>query len=248
MITRSDSGAAAPPGQSTDAALLEINRLWTIVRAFSNTAHDVNNALQVISGSAELLEARELDPAVAKRVEAIRGQAAKAAATIERLLSYARYNGAAAVHTVDLASIVESAVAMRAGSLIRARIAVRFDRSDSAPYWIVADRHRALQAVLSLLLSSEDDVRERAEARIDVRLERQGEGVRVSISGSVAAGIELAAPADRSPTSPAGTTGRDLLSAARLAAEPAGQLTVTEGQSGARTLALTFPAASPPPG
>ena len=50
-----------------DEALQEVNRLWTIARAFSNTAHDVNNALQVIAGSAELIEARELDPALRDR-------------------------------------------------------------------------------------------------------------------------------------------------------------------------------------
>lgn len=73
-----------------DDALQEINRLWTIVRVFSNTAHDVNNALQVIAGSAELLEARDLDSAVRRRVETIRVEAAKAAITINRLLTYAR--------------------------------------------------------------------------------------------------------------------------------------------------------------
>jgi hypothetical protein len=53
--------AAAVP----DESLEEINRLWTIARAFANTAHDVNNALQVIAGNAEFASTQALEPRAA---------------------------------------------------------------------------------------------------------------------------------------------------------------------------------------
>ena len=36
--------------------VISLNRLATVARVLSGTAHDVNNALQIIGGSAELLE------------------------------------------------------------------------------------------------------------------------------------------------------------------------------------------------
>lgn len=151
----------------SDDVLEELNRLWTIVRAFSTTAHDVNNALQVIAGSAELLEARDLDPAMRRRVEAVRVESGKAAQTIERLLSYARVARQPS-RRLDLWQTVETAVAMRLASLGRLRITLTMDRGAQAPVWVDGEAGRLLQAVLDLLLVAEDRVAGLPQARIVV--------------------------------------------------------------------------------
>src|SRR5262249_22671021 len=153
----------------SDESLQEINRLWTIVRAFSNAAHDVNNALQVIAGSAELVEARELDPACRRRVESIRVQAGRAAAAIEQLALYSR-DAPESPGVIDLAPLVEAAVSMRGFALARARIGVTVERSDGDPYWVAVERNRTMQALLDVLLSAEASVRSRRHSRIAVLL------------------------------------------------------------------------------
>jgi signal transduction histidine kinase len=229
-----------------DEALQEVNRLWTIVRAFSNTAHDVNNALQVITGSAELLEARDLEPTLRRRIETIRIQAGRAAAIIERLLLYAR-EAPETCGTFDLAPLLESAVAMRACALNRARIGISIERSDSEPYWIAGDRNRTLQALLNVLLSAEETVKGR-DARIGVRLDRQAQAVALSVTAAAGAEANVAqvAPATRRASSVAAvTTDAEIWAAVHLVTAQRGTVHVRRTELGV-TLTLSFPAAQQP--
>src|SRR5437868_2293054 len=104
-----------------DEGLEAINRLWTLSRAFSNVAHDLNNALQVISGNAELLDAPDVEPAVRRRVDAIRSEAARAATVLNQFLTYAR-STPADLGSIDVAELVGTAVVLRAASARRLRI------------------------------------------------------------------------------------------------------------------------------
>jgi len=238
---RSEESVPRPEaaGDLSEAALLEINRLWTIVRAFSNTAHDVNNALMVIAGSAELLEARELEPAVRKRVETLRVEAARAAAAVDRLQTYARAE-AGAVQIVDLWSLVESSAAMRAASAGRHRIVLTVARGDTGARRARADATRVLQALLDLLLAAEDAVSLRRGARIVVSVQAEGEMVVVRVEASSEEG---AGPASPGPAS-ALTAGAQLWSAAAIAAQLGGRVSVASAVS-SRTLSLMLPAADP---
>lgn len=165
----------------SDGMLAEINRLWTAVRAFSNTAHDVNNALQVIAGSAELLEARTLDPTVGRRLEAIRAQADRAAACIDRLVSYVRAESRPPEPT-DLWPIVETAVAMRALSAGRRRVRVAVERTGADSCVALADGARLRQALLSLLLAAEHDLSGHASGRITLGIGRRGARAAVTVT------------------------------------------------------------------
>jgi signal transduction histidine kinase len=176
--------AATRPSEAeglADDTLEELNRLWTIVRAFSTTAHDVNNALQVIAGSAELLEARELEPAVRRRVEIVRQESGKAAATINRLLDYVRMARQPA-ERLDVWPLLDAAIAMRQASIGRSRIALGVQREGAGPAWIVADRGRVLQALLNLLLVAEAHAAGRAKARIDVSVDTAPRGVSITLA------------------------------------------------------------------
>ena len=149
------------------------------MRAFSNAAHDVNNDLQVIGGSAELLERRDLEPAVRRRVQAIREQAAAAAATINRLLAYSRAEPGTP-GPIDVSQVVSAAVAMRRASLSRARIAIDV-ASVPEPCWAVADGGRTLQALLDVLLAAEAMARHRPNARVLLRVEPDGDAIALHV-------------------------------------------------------------------
>ena len=229
-----------------DEALQEVNRLWTIVRAFSNAAHDVNNALQVIAGSAELIEAREIDPVLRRRVEAIRAQAGRAASSIDRLLDYSRGSGEGR-RTVDLSPVLDSAMTMRAFALARARIEITVERSDLEPFWAVVDRNRTLQAFLDLLLWAEERVRTYRNGRIRVHLARDTHAVSLAVtaaSDETSNGKALPA-GNRTPAVASVTTEAQTWAAAQLVAADNGTLVIKEtGPSAA--LEVSFPAAQPP--
>ena len=59
--------------------IVALNRLTTLAKVLAGTAHDVNNALQIIGGSAELLEGHADLPEAARRaLRRIQGQSARA--------------------------------------------------------------------------------------------------------------------------------------------------------------------------
>lgn len=222
-----------------DATLEEINRLWTIVRAFSNTAHDVNNALQVIAGSAELLEGRELEPPVRKRVETIRSEAARAATTINRLLSYAQ-SQPALPQRIDLWPVVEGAVAMRAASANRSRIVLSLERSDATPCWASVDAARTTQALLDLLLAAEDVVARKKNARIVVAVKEAGAMVEVTAVASCDEPAMVGADAAEQEEL---TAAAQIWTAGTLARSQGGAIRIENTANGS-TLTLALPAAT----
>jgi signal transduction histidine kinase len=232
---------AGPPGlvaSLPDEALEEINRLWTVVRAFSSTAHDVNNAMQVIAGNAELLESHDFDPVVRRRIEVIRSEAARVSVTINRLLEYAREREAI-VQRLDLWLVVEHAVALRASSAGRRRVVIAIERTDRSPVLATVDRSKMLQLWLDLLLSAEDAVAGWRNARVTIALRRDGERVLASVS---ATGEAAPHPPETTGSAVRAALTADLQvwSASQLAAGQHGQLDVIDEGNG-RTYVLQLP-------
>ena len=232
------------PHTLPDDALDEINRLWTVARVYSNTAHDVNNALQVISGSAELLLSREgLDERTTRRLSAIRVQAGRAAAMIGGLLSYVRETDEAA-DTIDLALAVGQATAMRAASLGRAEIQVEVTRSQDEPFMVSVQWRKTLQLLLNLFLMAEARIAPGRSGRIDVRLDRAGGSIALTISSHQGDGEPRAD--STTPRSHAALLFADLQreSVPRLAAGQGAVLSMPEVSDPTGRLTLTLPAAS----
>lgn len=223
-----DPASLRPPQAAalSDDTLEELNRLWAVVRAFSNTAHDVNNALQVIAGNAELLEARDLDPAIRKRIEAIRGESGKAAATVNRLLEFARARRQP-VQRHDLAIAVEAATRMRLASLGRSRVALTVRSEPGAPAIVAGEAAKLHQILLNLLLAAEERVAGRPRARIEISIGVEDRQVVLRVAASAAAPAVLPPDASASAyTSDSLTRDTQLWAAAHLAAAQGGTMTI----------------------
>ena len=241
MATPQSAARPEATAALSDEALVEINRLWTIVRAFSNLAHDVNNALQVVSGSAELLASGDLDQVARRRVEAVRTKAAEAATAIGQLLSYARDDGAPTARAADVTTLVQTAVAMRSATLGRARIAVTVDQSTREPCRVTADRNSILQLLLNLLLHAEEMLQSGGGGQIAVRTGREAAGVVVAVEARPS-GPGREGQASLSEVT-AMTTGTELWTASRLAGDARGLLEVTSSGATGVMLKLTLPVA-----
>jgi signal transduction histidine kinase len=104
--------------------LMVLNRAATVARLLSGVAHDVNNSLLVISGTAELLEdgSGSLE-ARTRGMTRIRTQSAKAAAAIAEVLAFTRADTTLSTR-VSLRETATSAVALRSYAISRAGLKI----------------------------------------------------------------------------------------------------------------------------
>ena len=241
-----DSVTATPdPSEET---LIGLNRLATVARLLSGAIHDVNNALQVIGGSAEMLGLRStLGPAEQRRVQAIASQAERIAATLEGLSSITRPDGGGR-QMVDLMRLADDAVALRAFSLSRARIRVTVDRPNGMSCVVRADRRRLLQVFLNLLLNVEKALAGRPESVLHIRFERSDREWSVLFvdSGPGLGTDERARLADGAtrPVLGPGLSGFGLWLSARIAEQHAGRLEVDDAATGT-SIRIRLPAGVP---
>ncbi|HXH24797.1 MAG TPA: HAMP domain-containing sensor histidine kinase [Vicinamibacterales bacterium] len=162
-----------------------MNRSVTVARLLSGAAHEVNNALQVISGTVELLEGRsDLPDPVAKGVTRLRTQAARAAAALERVLAFTRA-AAGSLQSVDLVQLAAECLALREFAVRRAGQTIALAPFLAAPVLVTACRPELQQALLNLILVAEDVIAGTSGAiEIEVAPQEDRASLRVSHTGT----------------------------------------------------------------
>jgi signal transduction histidine kinase len=136
-------------------ALLGLNRSAITARLLSGLIHEINNSLQVISGTLELLEQKPDIPASAgPALERLRNQSARASAVIAdmRLFTKAPVDE---VSRVNLREVVEHCAELRTFAIRRAGLTVSID-APPGDYLLMGSRGQLQQAVLNLLMNAEE--------------------------------------------------------------------------------------------
>jgi len=243
QLTCRSPGFYTPGVTADDAALREINRLVTVARVVSNATHDLNNMLQVIGGNAELLA---LKPGTAepRRVQAITAQTGRAAAALDRLLSYTR-PAEAGRQSVDLEGLIDVSLALRDFTLHRAHITVTIDRVSPAPYMVAADRRLILQVFLNLMLNAERALAGRDDGAIRIGLAKQDGACVVSFAdnGPGFGADALARLADRPPPPLTATlSGLGLRVCLGIAGQHGGALEAANAPEGGAVVTVRLPA------
>jgi C4-dicarboxylate-specific signal transduction histidine kinase len=172
-------GHAPPPVSLPPWPWLErANRLAIVARLLESTIHEANNALQVISGQAELLAARassnragaQLSEMVAQRAGSIGVKARSAAVTLQAMRTFAQHDTAETTR-VSLPLVAEDAVAMRRHALNGLRIEVAIEPA-AGDLFVLASHRPIMQIVLNLILNAEQALRGRPEGRLFLRTRR----------------------------------------------------------------------------
>jgi len=133
---------------------LTLNRLSTVARLVSGASHEVNNALQVISGTVELLlESPDLPGPVTQALERIGAQSARAAAALAGVTALSR-SAIDASAPVDLLAVVSRAAALRRYSIGRAGLTIAVEPGD-VPLMVVGNGPQLLQALVNLIDNAE---------------------------------------------------------------------------------------------
>ena len=161
---------------------LTLNRLATIARLVAGAAHEVNNALQVIGGSAELLQNRtDLPEPVQKTLARIRDQAARAASAMTGVVALSRAQPDGGTYLVDMCDIASRAVELRRYSIGRADLTVRLD-VPPMPQLVNGHRLHLLQAALNMIQNAEQALTPQRAGLIHVEVLEEADHVVLRVS------------------------------------------------------------------
>jgi C4-dicarboxylate-specific signal transduction histidine kinase len=240
------TSTSQPPGHGLSAAqLTQINQLTTVARFVSGLAHELNNALQVMGGLVELLGERSDLPADALvRIRKIGGQADRASAVIRQVLAFVREPSVSHA-PVDLAQVIDRALALRRYQLARQGVEVQWAPESSGASFTVVGQDRALQqVVVNLLVNAEEALADQPHRQVRLALVRAGDRVQLTIADT-GAGV---APELRdrifepffSTRSSDRAVGLGLTAGAAIAAAHGGRLTLADTAAGA-TFVLDLP-------
>lgn len=226
------------------AWLERVNRLAIIARLLSSTVHDVNNALQVIGGSAELLQmAPGASEAVLRRGQAIGTQAKRASGLLNELMEFVR-DGREQAERIGLKAVAEHGLGLRHYSLAKLRVTPAVEGDEA---FVEACPRHVLQIVLNLVINAERACADTADPRLLLVVRQEGDRVSLTVEDN-GRGI----PADavsrvfEVPSAIAAGAVDDLgvgLSVSRwLADRSGGSLSYAPGPAGGSRLTLALPA------
>ncbi len=183
---------------------LTLNRLSTVNRLVSGASHEVNNALQVISGTVELLlESADLPGPVTQAIERIGVQSARAAAAMAGVTALSRPT-TEATGPLDLCAVVARAAALRRYSIGRAGLTIAVEPGE-VPLTVIGNGPQLLQALVNLIDNAEQALSGRPNGHIVVRavleagaacvvVEDNGPGVPASLAADVFAPFVTSRP------------------------------------------------------
>jgi len=234
---------SVPPLTPDPAWLERANRLALIARIVSTTVHDVNNALQVIGGSAELLElAPGASEAVLRRGQSIGAQAARASALLNGLSTFVR-DTRRAPERFGLLALAGQVLTMRHYSLTNLRVTAAVTGDEVL---VDASPRDVQQVVMNLVINAERALSQIPGARVTVAVARDGDAAVVSVEDngagvSAAAAGELFAPRLQDPGE-AGDLGIGLAVSRALAERMAGTLSYEPADPRGARFTLRLPA------
>lgn len=221
--------------------LARANRLAIVAALLSTTIHEVNNALQVISGSAEMLRPGTPTDIMIRRSDAIGSQARRGSALLAELSAFAR-DETPETKRAELGQIAQRALAMRQYTLARLSIESGFE-SQGVLSTVAAQPRATLQIVLNLLLNAEAALAGRPGGRIKVIGSVRDDRVELAVDDNGPGLAADAAPRLFEPSiGSCNTLGIGLSVSRWLAERDGGTITHAPSESGGCRFTVSLPA------
>ena len=175
--------------------LVHSERLSAIGELVAGVAHEINNPLQTIVGSVELMIEDRPHASVRRDLEVVRREAARAGQIVRNLLSFVRRGGRDRF-AADLNDIIKATVDLRRYHLQQRNITLEMELYDR-PLPVLVNREEIQQVVLNLIMNAEQAMTAFAHgSRIVVRsvaaerhqyveVQDDGPGVGVELRGRI---------------------------------------------------------------
>ena len=133
--------------------LVRGERLSAIGELVSGVAHELNNPLQSIIGTLDVLRSQVVDPAARADIDRARAEGGRAGRIIRNLLTFARKSPDDERLLVDLNEVVQAAIALREYELEMAAITIDADYSPNLPL-VMANREQIQQVLAHLIINA----------------------------------------------------------------------------------------------
>jgi C4-dicarboxylate-specific signal transduction histidine kinase len=213
----------------------------------------VNNALQVISGTVELLDARkDLPAAVTQMLERLGTQSRRAAAAMAEVHVFAKATRGQSAPT-NMKDVVTHCLALRQFAMRRAEVTSRLE-TDGSSFLIIGNSSDLQQALLNVLINAEQAVPSRA-GTIVVKLASEPGFVTVTVTdngpGFTVEPVNQGLAPFVTNRDPLDSAGLGLWAARVIVIEHGGTITVESSPHGAAVVmrlpaSATRPAVTPP--
>ena len=144
--------------------LVRGERLSALGEFVSGVAHEINNPLQSIIGSLELVLDQHPEPGLRGDIERARFEAGRAGRIVRNLLSFVRQ----APHDrllLDLNEIVKATMSVRAYELEMAGIQIREEYAPLLPL-VLVNREEIQQVILNLVINAQQAMSDRSSTRL----------------------------------------------------------------------------------
>ena len=155
-------------------------RLAAVGVLVSGVAHELNNPLQAILGTAELLERQPLPAGALEEIAFVKTQSGRARDIIHNLSRFSSPQSGSPAH-VDVREVVAEAVQLRQGDLATASISLHVDPIATRP--VRANFTEIEQVVLNFVINAQQSIEAagRRDGRIRIVAIDQGKNVRLEV-------------------------------------------------------------------
>jgi len=158
--------------------IIQSDRLAAMGQMIGGFAHELNNPLTSILGTAELLQETAMAEPSRKQLGVLQEQARRAAEIVQNLMYFSR-PPAPGKMDIDLNDLVQRTLHLHSYSLRKSNITVDFQPQPSLPT-VAGDAHQIMQVFLNLILNAEHAIREvRDRGRLRVHLAEGANSVAV---------------------------------------------------------------------
>lgn len=167
--------------QSLQRQVVRQERLAAVGVLVSGVAHELNNPLQAILGTLELLErVKGISPQVIEELAFVKTQSGRAREIIRNLSRFSSQQSGPPAR-VDLRDVIEEVVQLRQRDLTNSSIALEIDARQSRP--VYANFTELEQVILNFVINAQQSIEAagRPKGRITIRLVDSGKRLRLEV-------------------------------------------------------------------